>query len=86
MRPKIVIGLLCIAAVLSWAGMAGAQTAPPAPRVQLPNGETVWNLEGLWEVVIENCGGGNGLAPFPICILSSRPVTERGHPRPPRMH
>ena len=41
MRPKIAVGLLCLAAVLAWAGMAGAQTATPAPKVQLPSGEAV---------------------------------------------
>jgi len=56
MKPKIVIGLLCIAAVLTWTGMAGAQAAPPAAKVQRPNGETVWDLSGDWEAFIENYG------------------------------
>ena len=58
MRPKIIIGLLCIAAVLVWMGVAGAQTAAPAPKVQLPTGETVWDLSGDWEAVVENYGPG----------------------------
>jgi hypothetical protein len=56
MRTKIVIGLLCIAAVLAWTGVVGAQAAPPAPKVQLPSGEAVWDLSGDWEAVIENSG------------------------------
>jgi hypothetical protein len=56
MKPKIVIWLLCIAAVLAWMGMAGAQAAPPAPKVQLPSGEAEWRLEGLWETADENYG------------------------------
>ena len=30
MKTKIVIGLMCVAALLAWTGMAGAQAAPPA--------------------------------------------------------
>ena len=58
MKTKIVIALLGIAAVLAWTGIAGAQTASPAPKVQLPSGETVWDLSGDWEAVIENYGPG----------------------------
>ena len=57
MRSKSVIGLLCIAAVLAWTDISGAQTAAsPAPKVQLPSGETVWDLSGDWEAFIENYG------------------------------
>jgi hypothetical protein len=56
MKPKIVIGLLCIATILTWTGMAGAQTAPVTPKVQLPNGETVWDLSGDWDAFVENYG------------------------------
>jgi hypothetical protein len=56
MRTKIAIGLLTVAAILAWTGMAGAQTATPGPMITLPSGEKVWNLEGLWEVVLENYG------------------------------
>ena len=56
MKTKIAIGLLCIAAVLAWTGVAGAQTAPATPKVQLPSGETVWDLSGDWEALIENSG------------------------------
>ena len=58
MRPKIIIGLLCIAAVLVWTGVAYAQTAAPAPKMQLPSGETVWDLSGDWDALIENYGPG----------------------------
>jgi hypothetical protein len=56
MKTKIVIGLLCIAATLTWTGVAGAQTAAPTPKVQLPSGETVWDLSGDWDVFFENYG------------------------------
>lgn len=56
MKPKIVIGLLCVVALMAWTGMAGAQTATPSSKVQLANGEKVWNLQGLWEVAVENYG------------------------------
>jgi hypothetical protein len=38
MKTKITIGLLGIAAVLAWTGMAGAQTTTAAPMVTLPTG------------------------------------------------
>jgi hypothetical protein len=56
MRTKIVIGLLTVAAILAWTSVAGAQTATPAPKLQLPSGETVWDLSGDWDAFIENLG------------------------------
>jgi hypothetical protein len=56
MKPKLIIGLLTVAAVLAWTGIAYAQTAPPTPKMQLPSGETVWDLSGDWDVFIENYG------------------------------
>lgn len=56
MKTKIAIGLLCIAAILAWAGAAGSQAAPATPKVQLPNGDTVWDLSGHRDALIENSG------------------------------
>jgi hypothetical protein len=56
MKTKLIIGLLGIAAILAWAGVASAQTATPVPKVQLPSGETVWDLSGDWDAFIENYG------------------------------
>jgi len=56
MKTKIAIGLVCIAAILVWTSIAGAQVAPATPKVQLPNGETVWDLSGNWDVFNENFG------------------------------
>jgi hypothetical protein len=56
MNTKIIIGLLCVAIVLTWTGMAGAQAVPPTPKLQLPNGETVWDLNGDWDTFVENRG------------------------------
>jgi len=56
MKTRIAIGLLTVAAILAWMGVAGAQTAPPAPKVQLLNGETVWDLNGDWDAFLENLG------------------------------
>jgi len=56
MKTKIVIALLGITAVLAWAGVVGAQTATPAAKVQLPSGETVWDLSGDWDAFVENYG------------------------------
>ncbi len=56
MKTKIVIGLLAVAAILAWTSVAGAQTAPATPKVQLPSGETVWDLNGDWDAFCENLG------------------------------
>jgi hypothetical protein len=67
MKTKITIGLLCIATVLTWPGVAGAQTAASGPKVQLPSGETVWDLNGDWEALSRTTVHGNGLAgEFPM--------------------
>ena len=56
MRTKIAIALLTVAAILVGTGLVGAQTAPPAPKVQLPSGDTVWDLSGDWDAFVENLG------------------------------
>jgi hypothetical protein len=56
MKTKIVIALLGIAAVLAWTGVAAAQTVASAPKVRLPTGETVWDLNGDWDAFCENYG------------------------------
>lgn len=58
MKNKTVIALLGIAAILAWTEVAGAQVARATPKVQLPSGETVWDLSGDWEALIENYGPG----------------------------
>ena len=65
MKARITIWLMCAIAVLAWSGVAGAQTAPPAPKVQLPSGETVWNLSGDWDALIENYGPKVGGGTYP---------------------
>ena len=42
-----------------------AQTATPAPKVQLPSGEPVWNLSGDWDALIENYGPKVGDGTYP---------------------
>ncbi len=56
MRTKIVIGLLAVAAILASTSVAGSQTAPATPKVQLPSGESVWDLNGDWDAFVENYG------------------------------
>ncbi len=58
MKTKMVIVLLCIASVLPWARVIGFQTGAPAPKVQLPSGETVWDLNGDRDAFVENSGPG----------------------------
>jgi Lipocalin-like domain len=56
MKPKFVIELLCVAISFAWTGMAGAQAAPTTPKLQLPSGEAVWDLNGDWDAFVENYG------------------------------
>lgn len=56
MRIKIVVGLMAVAACLTWTEMTCAQTATPTPTLRLPSGESVWNLNGDWDASIENYG------------------------------
>ncbi|MGE5849849.1 MAG: lipocalin-like domain-containing protein [Candidatus Methylomirabilota bacterium] len=65
MKAKTAIGLLTVAAILACTGMVGAQTAPVTPKVQLPSGETVWDLSGDWEATIENYGLNVGAGTYP---------------------
>jgi hypothetical protein len=41
MRTRIIIWLVCVAAILAWTGVGGAQTATPGPKITLPSGEAV---------------------------------------------
>jgi hypothetical protein len=58
MKANIGVWLLCVSVILAWTELVGAQTAAPAPKVQLPSGETVWDLSGDWQALIENYGPG----------------------------
>ena len=74
MKAKIVIGLLTIAAILGWTGVAGAQTAPPTPKLQLPSGETVWDLSGDWMRFSRTTEHEHTMASIPRCGESRRPA------------
>ena len=65
MKTRITIWLMCTVAILAWTGVAGAQTATPAPKVQLPSGEAVWDLNGDWDAFIENYGPTAGDGTYP---------------------
>lgn len=65
MKTRIPIWLMCALALLTWTGLAGTQAATSAPKVQLPNGEAVWDLSGDWEALIENLGPMAGFGTYP---------------------
>ncbi len=65
MKIKIVIALFCLAAILAWTGMAAAQIAPATPKLQLASGDTVWDLSGDWDALIENYGPQAGDGTYP---------------------
>jgi hypothetical protein len=70
MKTKIVIGLLTVAAILGWTGMACVQTATSASKVQLPSEVAMWDLSGHWDVIVGNPGtwAQGGICPNPFRI------------------
>ena len=58
MKRRITIWAVCLIVILSWTGMAFAQTAKPATMktVKLSNGQEVFDISGEWDVLIENYG------------------------------
>jgi len=58
MNRKTTIWAICIVALISWTGLAVAQTATQAEikTVKLPNGQEVFDISGEWDVIIENYG------------------------------
>ena len=58
MKARITIWLMLAVAILAWTSVGCAPTGTTGPKVQLPSGETVWDLSGDWEALIENYGPG----------------------------
>jgi len=58
MKRKITIWMLCLVAIIIWTGLVYAQTIKPGTMktIKLPNGEEVYNLNGEWDVIVENYG------------------------------
>lgn len=58
MKSRIAIWAVCFVALISWTGLAFAQTATHAAikTVKLPNGQEVFDISGEWDVLIENYG------------------------------
>ena len=65
MKMRITIWLMCAVAIVAWTGMVGAQAATPGPKVTLPSGETVWDLSGDWEALIEHFGPMEAYGDYP---------------------
>jgi len=76
MRTKFFVGLLTVTAILAWTVVAGAQTAPATPKLQLPSGETVWDLSGDWDAFVENYGMRARFGVYPMCFASRRPAAS----------
>jgi hypothetical protein len=55
MKIKIAIWAVCFVALISWTGMALAQTAA-LKTVKLLNGEEVFDINGKWDALMENYG------------------------------
>ena len=50
--------MLCSVAIIIWTGLVYAQTTKPGTlkTIKLPSGEEVYDLNGEWDVIIENYG------------------------------
>jgi hypothetical protein len=79
MSTKIILGLLCITAVLAWTGGASVLAATPGPMVTLPSGEAVWDLTGDWEASIENYGPWARLGTYPSAQMARRLPSTTGY-------
>ena len=58
MKRRIAIWAICVVALISWTGLAFAQTATPTAMkaIKLPNGQEVFDISGEWDVLVENYG------------------------------
>jgi hypothetical protein len=58
MKRKVTICTICFVALLTWTGLAFAQTDKPVAMktVKLANGQEVFDISGEWDVLIENYG------------------------------
>ena len=56
MKRKITICTICFVALLTWTGLAFAQTDKPVAMktVKLANGQEVFDIGGEWDVYVEN--------------------------------
>jgi hypothetical protein len=56
MKRKIAIWTICVVALISWNGLAFAQTATPTAMkaIKLPNGQEVFDISGEWDAYVEN--------------------------------
>jgi len=76
MNTKIGIGLLAVAAVIAWTGIAGAQAAPPAPKMQLPSEVAMWDLSEDWDIIVENLEKWAQDGTYPNVSESRRPAVR----------
>ena len=56
MKKRTTIWMLCLVAIMGWSGSVYAQTANPEAMktIKLPSGEQVYDLNGEWDVIVEN--------------------------------
>ena len=67
MTRKVTIWMLCLVATIIWTGLVYAQTTKPGTMktIKLPNGEEVYDLNGEWDVIVENYGELKRLGTYP---------------------
>ena len=58
MKRRITIWTLCLVAIIIWTGLVYAQAPKPGTlkTIKLPSGEEAYDLNGEWDVIIENYG------------------------------
>ncbi len=56
MKRKVTICTICFVALLTWTGLAFAQTDKPVAMktVKLSNGQEVFDISGEWDAYVEN--------------------------------
>jgi hypothetical protein len=70
MRKMLLIGAVCLVAIIFWTGLVFAQTAKPAAvkLLKLPSGEEVFDISGDWDAIIENTASWARFGTFPSVV------------------
>ena len=58
MKRRITTWMLCLVTIIVWSALVNAQTMNPEAMktISLPSGEAVYDLNGEWDVIVENYG------------------------------
>ncbi len=67
MKRRTVIWMLCLVAIMGWTGSVYTQTGNSGAMktIKLPSGEEVYDLNGEWDVIVENYGEWERFGTYP---------------------